>query len=725
MAIGFGLVLGFLVACATPGCISDTNAGAPDHDGGSSSEADSSPTTQIDSAAPDAFPSADAAFPDETSVPDAGPAPALLRFAWFVGGVPTTLPSPPPEIAPLGASDDGGGPAPAYDVCIAPHGSGLWTGPLLAAASLAAGLHPFDVTSYFPVVAGRYDARIVPAGSTTCDLPDAGAPTLDGGGGGDAGDGAVSDAGTVPSTDFTSLPSIASGSAMTAVLVDPLNPGLSIADLFTFTDDTSTTAGMAKVRFVNVSEDDLTQANPVDAGVGLDAGTVTVGADFGLGGGVLMDTLFTNVTSSEQLDPTATHGYREVAPLSGIDSTLLPVSAASAVVGETVSNPPLATASITLPAGGLFTAFYASEQGDGRQPVLVWCYDGQTSATSASLTQCAHTDVTSDSQGSFTRFGNFSADDVGRDVCVKYHSYGSYVGPLLATDGIDGGTGIPSQFLSAYFNLHGGFAFDARFVNAGATDCDTSVAPDTTYTAYSERGGGGYTSVLLTGYASVPADAGSVPPFDAGPPPTFGDDAGAAIDAGSQPVSVGLTTLATSVVVIEDESYAAPNVAAIRLVHLAAMDPAPLTMQVNANGVTVVGDDDRVASPRSRAQATTTWVLADAPYGGFSTRPGPTDPFGYLTMATGSVDITIDSLEWSYALTPYQTTMFAFDAAGGLELLACIDYDEDAFPQERLYGDCCVVGVTCASAEPGKSPPPVESRLERRAFASSSHAPRR
>jgi hypothetical protein len=69
--------------------------------------------------------------------------------------------------------------------------------------------------------------------------------------------------------------------------------------------------------------------------------------------------------------------------------------------------------------------------------------------------------------------------------------------------------------------------------------------------------------------------------------------------------------------------------------------------------------------------------------------------------------------------------MFAFDAAGGLELLACIDYDEDAFPQERLYGDCCVVGVTCASAEPGKSPPPGESRLERRAFASSSHAPRR
>jgi hypothetical protein len=78
--------------------------------------------------------------------------------------------------------------APAADFCLAPHGTGAFDGPLLAAlqdglvdggldtdASLAG--VPFPMASaYVPVAPGRYDARFVVAGSTDCSVgvgPDA------------------------------------------------------------------------------------------------------------------------------------------------------------------------------------------------------------------------------------------------------------------------------------------------------------------------------------------------------------------------------------------------------------------------------------------------------------------------------------------------------------------------------------------------------------------------
>ena len=205
-------------------------------------------------------------------------------------------------------------------------------------------------------------------------------------------------------------------------------------------------------------------------------------------------------------------------------------------------------------------------------------------------------------------------------------------------------------------------------MNAGATDCSAGVAPDTTYTAYSEPGGGGYTSLLLTGYANVPGDAGTVPPYDAGPPATFEDDAGAAIDAGPQPMSGALTTLATSVVVIEDEAFVTPQASGLRLVHLAATHPEPITMQVSTGPIVIVSDasaDDVPLGVLPRPEASEAWVLANVPYGGFSTRPGPTDPFGYETMASGSLGITIEANNWTYTMSTFQTSMFAFDGAGG------------------------------------------------------------
>jgi hypothetical protein len=689
--IAVALTFGALVAGGMQGCVSDDSAAPTSPDGGPLLSDSGAPLGNdatmppVDGASP---PLTDGGSPpeEEASAFDAAPPPALVRFAWFVGGTPPDKEALASKKGPF--ATDGG--VPGYDVCVAPHGTGAWIGPLLEKSSFAGGLQPFDVTKYFEVLPGRYDARVVPAGSTTCDLADAGASsTMDAGD--DAGDAATAtDAGSPPSVEFTSLPALAAGSAITAVLVDPQNPAASIADLYTFSDDTMTSAGKAKLRFVNVSNN----LNPVwkvdDAGA--DAGFTAYGSDFGIGGGALLDTMFANVLAQDHLDPGATNGYREIDPVSGVDSTML------SMTGNQSWGSALATDLLTLGSGGIFTAFYASEAGE--TPVLIWCYDGVTSASNPLLSKCGHVDSSSDSVLSYTRFGDFSADNDGRDVCVKYHSYGTYVGPLLASNGLDdGGTGIPAQYISSYFNLHGGYEFDARFVNAGSGSCATGVVPDTTFTAFSEPGGGGYTTLALTGYAVVPEDAGTVPPYDAG----F-DDASAE-DAGPQPTSMGLMTLAATVVVVEDESWAAPDLPAIRLIHFAANHPQPLTMNVSG-GVVVVGDDDDDDDDTSPVGQTRgfhplaggVWELDNVPYGGFSTRPGPTDAFGYELMANGSLDITIAGVNATYDTDNDETTMFAYDTPTGIAILACDDYAEDNFiPNEPddgqpLYQDCCVLG---------------------------------
>jgi hypothetical protein len=625
--LGVALASATLLAATMIACGSDDGATAPSPDaGGTIADAQPPPndSTLSEASDVDAGASEDAGTLDaDASVP-----PAFVRFAWFVGGRSTSG-------TPL-----------AFDVCVAPHGTGAFTGPLLATSGFAAGLQPFDVTTYFPVLPGRYDARIVSAGSASCASADAGA------------------------TDFTSLPAIASGQSVSTVFVDPVETG-AMADVFTFTDDTSTTSGKAKVRFVNVSESDL--VTPIADDAGDDAGVLVTGADLGIGSGVLFTSLFADVSSQEEIDPTATNGYREIDPLAGVDMTMRPP-------GSSLEDGQLGTDALTLPAGDLFTAFYATEANAGSpQPVLVWCFDGEPSALAPHLTTCAHVDRTTDALGSMTRFGNFLVDGASADVCVKYHSYGAYVGPLgRIYGGEDGGTPIPSQSLSAYYFLTGGLAFDARFVSGAAADCTTSEF-DTTFTPAVEPGGGGFTSLLLTGYDAVPSDAGALPPFDAGPP--F-DDAGDGGDAGAQPVSSGLTSLAKTVVVIEDEALATPNVAALRLVHLDAAHAQP-------TGITVTFQPPDGGAPSE-------WALDDVPYGGFSTRPGPMDPYGYERIVFGAVTVAGDGTDGgaAYTMANDQTTMFAFDdPQAGLRLLACNDFAEDWYFNGPLYADCCVVGA--------------------------------
>ena len=124
------------------------------------------------------------------------------------------------------------------DLCLAPHGTKAFEGPLLGsrAAQLDdAGLVdagapavPFpDVTAYFLVAVGQYDARLVVAGAPDCNSSSIGA-------------------------DATGLPPLATGAAMTVALMgDPGGtPGLGLVG---FLDATNASGSNVTIRFINAA----------------------------------------------------------------------------------------------------------------------------------------------------------------------------------------------------------------------------------------------------------------------------------------------------------------------------------------------------------------------------------------------------------------------------------------------------------------------------------------
>jgi hypothetical protein len=137
--------------------------------------------------------------------------------------------------------------SPPVDICIAPHGTTAFQGPLVAALAVgvgcdggAAGL-PFPFASaYTPVPPGRYDARVVVAGATSCSV------------------------GILP--DATSLPTLAVSSAETVALVGAVAPsgadyGLALTG---FLDDLTAPAGSSAIRAINAAP----AMSQVDVGTG-------------------------------------------------------------------------------------------------------------------------------------------------------------------------------------------------------------------------------------------------------------------------------------------------------------------------------------------------------------------------------------------------------------------------------------------------------------------------
>jgi hypothetical protein len=606
IVVASGVVLG------GAGCIASNNA----------------PSAQVDAAVIDfdaASPSVDATTPDTSAppasdaggdtgaqgetdsavTPEASVPLANIRFGWFATGS-AVVHGGMPRIGPNGTGPNGGGLA--SDVCVAPHGTGLWQGPLLAGSGLLSGLPSLGLTTYFQVPPGQYDVRVISSGAS-CDTPDAG------------------EGGAPAPIDYTNLPALPASASITVAIVDVAGGGSvpSPTALVLF-DETTTTAGMAKLRLVNTTN--------------LLGETV----DFGLGGGVAYQPLFVGVAPG--IDPNADpNGYREVPAAPGVDTSLV---SPAAVLGS------LSSSAYPLAAGSITTAFAVEI---GTQVGLVTCADGQSTAIPG-LTDCTLTSSPSLAEQSYSRFGNFIADPSAPDVdvCIKYHALSTYAGPLLGT-GVDAGTGItgvplspPSlatgASVSGYFNVHGGFAYDVRLVAAGSTDCSTPIAPsaDGLYAAPV-----GDTTLAAVGYLTVPADAGApVPPVDAG--------VGAGGDSG--PPSHGLSSVALAFQPFSgDEGSGSP--AAVRMIHLATLSPQPFDV-------------------------TGALTYADIPYGGLATSPGPVDGNGYATVS-GSISFTVnDTIGGNFEAGDYTnlspgsaSTLFIYSYTNGgsaqVNVLSCDD----------------------------------------------------
>jgi hypothetical protein len=136
--------------------------------------------------------------------------------------------------------------APAIDLCIAPHGTSAFQGPIvaqLAETSMsdagAEGIASPLVSAYTLVAPGQYDARVVVAGSGSCT----------------AGIGA----------DATALPIVATGGAETIALIGDVAPSLGgyKKRVVGFLDDVSPT-GATAVRVINAA----TAMPQVDVGTG-------------------------------------------------------------------------------------------------------------------------------------------------------------------------------------------------------------------------------------------------------------------------------------------------------------------------------------------------------------------------------------------------------------------------------------------------------------------------
>jgi Domain of unknown function (DUF4397) len=174
---------------------------------------------------------ADAA-PDAT--PDAPP-------VTDAGAISDAVAPGPPALVRLGhLSPD----LPPVDFCLAPHGTTDFQGPLLGDLRHPDGggdgaVSYGQVGAYLPVAAGRYDLRLVTAGTTSC-----------GPAGGDAG-GSVSPAVGVP--DATNLPAFAPNTNVTLLVVGDLTPAGSDAALTieAIPDDAVLAGGAAELRAVN------------------------------------------------------------------------------------------------------------------------------------------------------------------------------------------------------------------------------------------------------------------------------------------------------------------------------------------------------------------------------------------------------------------------------------------------------------------------------------------
>ena len=311
--------------------------------------------------------------------------------------------------------------APAFDVCVAPHGTATFQGPLLArlAASVTAatgidagavGVSFSQVSAYVSLAPGQYDVRLVAAGASSCDPSaaldgqnedveastgdsDAGfveasaggpdAALVDATSGADAGvavdaGGADSDAGivveggagadggatSVALPDWVNLPVLQANTFTTLLIAGDLTPAGSDAPIGVglLSDDAELAGGAASLRAIN-------------------AVPSTPSLDFGLGSGAAWMPLLTDVAfgkassmSGPGQDAVDANGYVPIPTFSG--------QAMSARVPSSDAGVDVATAgAVDVELGAIATVMaIGGKTGDSSYPpALLICIDNQPS----------------------------------------------------------------------------------------------------------------------------------------------------------------------------------------------------------------------------------------------------------------------------------------------------------------------------------------------------------
>jgi len=332
-----------------------------------------------------------------------------------------TAPSPPDaasaQVRVAHLSPD----APNIDFCVAPHGTTTFTGPILSTNGHMTGLPYGAVTKYFELPADQYDVRLVGPGLADCSTP----------------------IGNVP--DFTDLPPIEAGDSITIgaeglVAFGSTNP----FDLHVYVDQTSVADGSAALRFIHASP-----------------GTPAV--DVGIGGGVLFTSLFSDISFGGASGITG--GYITTAPIVGAEISARP----HGTFQDALSIDPA-----SLPANAIATAFAIGELSSTTSPLRVLlCVDN--AAPVGLLTSCNIVGGTP--ERAHVRVAHLSPDAPPVDVCIAPASTGVFDRALLKTLGST--SGLSYGDVTTYVDLPVG-SYDARIVDANASDCSIGAVKDAT-----------------------------------------------------------------------------------------------------------------------------------------------------------------------------------------------------------------------------------------------------
>jgi hypothetical protein len=239
----------------------------------------------------------------------------------------------------------------AVDVCVAPHGSTAFRGPLIGqlAASMgdvdldggdaeaAPGISYSQVSAYMPLDAGAYDVQIVAAGASDCASPLVAA---------------------------TPLPTLAAGAFTTVLLAGEASPAGAEAPLglTALVDDSVLPGGAAMLRVVNA----VPSVPALDFGLGSAAAWIPVftGVAFGAAGSHA-------ATGEGTLDPA---GYLPIGPLSAQPMSARPADA------DAATDTAVAT-SVEVDFGSIATLVaIGGKTGDAAHPPqLLLCIDNQPS----------------------------------------------------------------------------------------------------------------------------------------------------------------------------------------------------------------------------------------------------------------------------------------------------------------------------------------------------------